>query len=237
MDELSRYLFLTGGVPFLVLGLAHAIATPLQVGQAKGLSPADPGLATAMAHTPVRLTRRTNVWLAWVGFNLSHSLGAVLFGVVVLLIGRSTSSFAADGGVFRPLAVIVSASYLVLAIRYWFRTPIIVCAAALALFVSSWLVAAAVTRPTSADLLALEEGWTAALRERNHDAFEKLVAEDLQHVGFEGQVVGKGEYMAFFSNGDWRYNETAGTFGFTHVWAKRGREWRVIASQVSASAS
>lgn len=124
------------------------------------------------------------------------------------------------------------------------------------------------TPATSADLLALEDQWAAALRERNHEAFEKLLAEDLQHVGFEGQVVGKREYMAFFKDGDWRYSEysvlgpqillegcaavvtgrvrrrivvngkeTAGTFGFTHVWAKRGREWRVIASQVSAPAS
>lgn len=141
MHELSRYLFLAGAVPFLVLGFAHAIATPLHLGQTKGLSPADAGLARAMSETPLRLTRRTNMWLAWVGFNLSHSLGAVVFGVVVLLIGRSTASFTAEGGLFGPLAIVVSAGYLILAIRYWFRTPIVACGVSVVLFVSSWLLA------------------------------------------------------------------------------------------------
>lgn len=141
MPELGRYLFVAGGVPFVLLGLAHAIATPLRLDQARGLSPRDTGLARAMSQTSVVLTSRTNMWLAWVGFNLSHSLGAVLFGVTVLLIGRSASSFAAEGGLFGPLAVLVSAAYLVLAIKYWFRTPIVGCGLSVALFVSSWLLA------------------------------------------------------------------------------------------------
>lgn len=119
--------------------------------------------------------------------------------------------------------------------------------------------------PTPGDVLALEEQWAGALRERNDAAFGKLLAEDLRHVGFEGQIVGKREYMAFFSKADWKYSEysllepqvtvegcaavvtgrvqrrivingkeTVGPFSFTHVWAKRGGQWRVIASQVSA---
>jgi ketosteroid isomerase-like protein len=126
--------------------------------------------------------------------------------------------------------------------------------------------AQATTPPTRADVLALEERWTTGVKERDHESFEKLLAEDLTHVGFEGQIVGKREYMEFFKNGDWRYSqyavldqqvtlegcaaivtgrvdrkivvngkETIGKFSFTHVWAKRGSEWRVISSQVSAS--
>ena len=139
MHELSRYLFVAGAVPFVLLGLAHAIATPLQVAQAKGLSPRDAGLAKAMSQTSILLTSRTNMWLAWVGFNLSHSLGAAFFGVAVLLIGRSTASFTAEGGLFGPLAVVVSAGYLVLAIKYWFRTPIAGFGVSVVLFLSSWL--------------------------------------------------------------------------------------------------
>ena len=61
--------------------------------------------------------------------------------------------------------------------------------------------------PATGDILALEEQWAGALRQRNEAAFGKLLAEDLRHVGFEGQIVGKREYMAFFSTGDWRYTE------------------------------
>jgi hypothetical protein len=79
MRELSRYIFLAGAVPFVVLGVAHALATPCTPAQRKGLSPRTPAVRDAMTHDTLLLTRRTTMWLAWVGFNLSHSLGAVLF--------------------------------------------------------------------------------------------------------------------------------------------------------------
>jgi hypothetical protein len=91
-----------------------------------------------MARDSLLLTRRTTLWLAWVGFNLSHSLGAVLFGSVMMLIARSPSFFQAQGSVFLPLAVLVSATYLVLGLRYWFRTPIIGISLSSTSFIASW---------------------------------------------------------------------------------------------------
>lgn len=41
MADLSRYLFLLGALPFIVLGTAHALATPLTPDENKGLSPRD----------------------------------------------------------------------------------------------------------------------------------------------------------------------------------------------------
>lgn len=135
---MARYLFLAGAVPFVVLGLAHALATPLRPTDSKGLSPWNPAFGEAMAQETLRLTRRTNMWLTWVGFNLSHSLGAVLFGVVVLLIGRTPASFQAEAGVFLPLAALVSGLYLVVGTRYWFRTPIIGILLSNVCFAASW---------------------------------------------------------------------------------------------------
>jgi hypothetical protein len=139
MYDLSRYLFLLGALPFLFLGSVHAWATPRGTADSKGLSPRDPSLRETMSKETVLLTRRTNMWLAWIGFNLSHSLGAVLFGVVVLLIGRSPASFQAQAGVFLPLALVVSGLYLLLGFRYWFRAPIIGLASACLCFVISSL--------------------------------------------------------------------------------------------------
>jgi len=140
MREVSRYLFLAGALPFIVLGLAHAAATPQTSAQAKGLSPRDPALRDAMARDSVLLTRRTTLWLAWVGFNLSHSLGVVLFGALIILIGRSPASFQAQGSIFLPFAVLVSATYLVLGLRYWFRTPIIGISLSSLCFLASWVL-------------------------------------------------------------------------------------------------
>ncbi len=135
---MSRYLFLLGALPYLVLGAAHALATPLRQGDRRGLSPRDPELAGRMAESPVRMTNRTNVWLAWVGFNLSHSLGALLFGLFVVVIGRSDASFASQAALCVPLATAVSAAYLYLATQYWFRTPILGCGFAFVSFASAW---------------------------------------------------------------------------------------------------
>jgi hypothetical protein len=71
------------------------------------------------------------------GFNLSHSLGVIVFGVLALLIGRS-EAFRAEAPLFGPLAVLVSGGYLVLALKYWFRIPIAGCAVSLVLFLLSW---------------------------------------------------------------------------------------------------
>jgi hypothetical protein len=136
--EVSRYLFLAGALPFIVLGLAHVAATPRTPAEAKGLSPRDPALRDAMARDTLLLTRRTTLWLTWVGFNLSHSLGALLFGVVTLLIGRTLASFEAQAATFLPLNVAVSAAYLVLGVRYWFRTPIVGISVSSACFLASW---------------------------------------------------------------------------------------------------
>ena len=139
MPELSRYLYLAGAVPFLVLGAAHVIATPRAPRDARGLSPSDPALAESMTRSGLRMTRRTDMWRAWVGFNLSHSLGVIAFGGFVVLTGRSAAVFDPQAQACVPLAFLVATGYLWLALRYWFRTPIMGCAIAVALFLASWI--------------------------------------------------------------------------------------------------
>ena len=139
MLELSRSLYLAGALPFFVLGIAHAFATPRAPADVKGLSPSDPQLAEAMTRSGLRLTRRTDMWRAWVGFNLSHSLGVLVFAASVILTGRSRSAFEAQADLFLPFAVVVAAVYLWLARRYWFRTPLLGCALSLVLFLASWI--------------------------------------------------------------------------------------------------
>jgi hypothetical protein len=122
-----------------VLGLLHARATPLATTDRKGLSPSDAALSEAMARGRVLLTKQVDVWSGWVGFNLSHSLGAVAFGAFVLVVGRSAGSYAAEVAFCGPLAVAVSGAFLAIGVRYWFRTPIIGCAVAFACFALAWV--------------------------------------------------------------------------------------------------
>jgi hypothetical protein len=138
MPDLSRAFFLFGAVPFLVLGTLHALATPTRTTERKGLSPRDQGVAEAMSRTTPRLTARTDLWRAWVGFNFSHSLGAVLFGLFVVLVGRSTESYALNAAIAAPLALLVALCYLAIGLKYWFRTPIIGIATSTGAFFLAW---------------------------------------------------------------------------------------------------
>jgi hypothetical protein len=138
MRELSRYFFLAGALPFLLLGTAHAVHTPRLPTERKGLSPSEPSLAEAMTRSSLLLTARTDMWRAWVGFNLSHSLGILLFGAVVVLVGRTPVSFAHNASIFLPLAVVVSLAYLGLGFAYWFRTPLIGIGVSVVLFSAAW---------------------------------------------------------------------------------------------------
>jgi ketosteroid isomerase-like protein len=67
--------------------------------------------------------------------------------------------------------------------------------------------ASAAAEPARETILDLERRFSAALVERDSAAVEYLLSEDLVHIGFEGQIVGKSEYMSFFRQGDWRYTK------------------------------
>jgi hypothetical protein len=79
------------------------------------------------------------MWRAWVGFNLSHSLGLVIFAAFVFVTGRSAAVFAHEAHISIPFALVVAAGYLGLARRYWFRTPLIGCLLSVVLFLAAWI--------------------------------------------------------------------------------------------------
>lgn len=56
-------------------------------------------------------------------------------------------------------------------------------------------------------IIELEQRFADALLRRDGVVVGDLLADDLVHIGFEGQIVGKGEYMEFFKHGAWRYQQ------------------------------
>jgi hypothetical protein len=103
----------------LVLGLLHLIFTL----RGTRLHPRDAGTLQAMQQSPLRITRETTVWRAWIGFNASHSFGLLLFGAIYgyLALAMPTALF---GSVF--LCLIGGAlllGYVVLARLYFFSVP------------------------------------------------------------------------------------------------------------------
>jgi len=102
-----------------LLGTAHLYYT--FVGDK--LRPRNPAVLTAMEQDHPGLTRQTTMWRAWIGFNASHSLGAMLFGLIYSYLALAQPALL-FGSVF---LLLVGASMLgglaVLAVRYWFNIP------------------------------------------------------------------------------------------------------------------
>lgn len=116
---LALILFAAGGAIFGVLGTLHLILTF----RGRKLHPYDDAVRTAMTATTLRITRDTSLWDAWIGFNASHSLGAMVFAAFVLLLALGHGDFLRSAPVFAWLAAANSIVWLAVAQRYWFRVP------------------------------------------------------------------------------------------------------------------
>ena len=116
---LSQSLFIIGASLFGILGLVHLIFTFFT----DKFHAYNPDVKIAMENTSPNITKETTVWLAWVGFNASHSLGMILFAAIYIPLAFSHRQFIADNSWFAVLPSLVGISYLLLAKNYWFNMP------------------------------------------------------------------------------------------------------------------
>ena len=129
-----------GGAIYGLLGALHAVYTLLDIRDPRRIVPDDPLVITAMQTSKIRLTRgESTVWQGWVGFNLSHSLGALMLSAACFIVAASLRRFAFSPWVLLALAA-VSAVYLLLAKQYWFRIPVLGTAVATACLAGAWLL-------------------------------------------------------------------------------------------------
>jgi hypothetical protein len=129
-----------GGAVYGLLGALHAVYTVLDIRDPRRIVPDDPLVIAAMQASKIRLTRgQSSVWQGWIGFNLSHSLGALMFSAACFIVAACLRRFAFSPWVLLVLAA-VSAVYLLLAVRYWFRIPVLGTAIATSCLAVAWLL-------------------------------------------------------------------------------------------------
>ena len=110
-----------GGAIFLVLGALHLVITfrgPL-------LLPRDRALRARMAEVSPVISRETTMWRAWVGFNGSHGAGAMVFGAAYVDLALAHRDVLAGDAALQAIGAACMLGFLVLAVRYWFRTPLV----------------------------------------------------------------------------------------------------------------
>ncbi|MES2850690.1 MAG: hypothetical protein V4685_16645 [Bacteroidota bacterium] len=117
---MEKYLLIAGSLPFIILGLIHLVYTFFS----KKLTARDNKLNEEMKISFPVLTKDTTMWKSWIGFNASHSAGAIYFGLVNLLLAILYPSLLQN-----PLLQLINIStaffYVWLAKKYWFRIPFI----------------------------------------------------------------------------------------------------------------
>jgi hypothetical protein len=131
---MSQFLWILGSSIFALLGLAHLRITF----SGKKLYPKDDSVQRGMENTHPRLTPDTTMWKAWIGFNASHSAGAIFFGVLNILLAATHFPILMEP-LFLALNLLFAGFFLYLGKVYWFKIPFIGILLTLILLVVSWL--------------------------------------------------------------------------------------------------
>ncbi len=136
---MSRLLFLVGAVLFSMLGLAHGLLTLRDLHNPRSFAPTDDGVRLAMIDAPLRLAPQTTIWKSWLGFNLSHSLGLVVFGGLLTGLALRDFDLVAQSPILKGSSVLVAVLYFWMAVRFWFWLPAVLSAVGAVCFVVSAL--------------------------------------------------------------------------------------------------
>lgn len=117
-----------------LLGVLHLLATY----RGPKLHPVDNQVKNGMEQSNLMLTNQTTVWRAWVGFNASHSLGALLFGAVYGYLAVAHKALLFASGPLLSIGMITLCAYWWLARRYWFSVPFNAISVSLGLYALAW---------------------------------------------------------------------------------------------------
>lgn len=134
---MEKFLLLIGVSIFGILGTLHLLFTFFT----SKFTPFNPDVKNAMLTTSPRLTKETSMWHAWIGFNASHSLGAMLLPAIYIPLCINHFSIVSGSVWFSTLPVLIGSSYMLLAKKYWFTIPFVGILISLSCFVvAAWLL-------------------------------------------------------------------------------------------------
>jgi hypothetical protein len=127
---IARALMTLSAAVILGLGAIHLIYTFW----GPKLLPRDRALQATMKTTTLVISDETTLWKTWIGFNASHSLGAILFGLVYGYLALVHPAFLFQSGFLVLVGFAALVSYALLGKAYWFSTPLTGILIALACF-------------------------------------------------------------------------------------------------------
>jgi hypothetical protein len=115
------------------LGVVHLLYTfwgPM-------LTPRDPALQVSMSQIAPVMTKETTMWLCWVGFNASHSMGLILFGLLFGFLALAHGQLLFQSPFLLVVGLAMLGGLVVLCKVYFFSAPLIGISISLASYVAS----------------------------------------------------------------------------------------------------
>ena len=117
----------------LTLGVLHLVSTF----RGPGLTPRDPALQIRMSQSSPVMTNETTMWRCWVGFNASHSMGLILFGLVFGYLAFAHSQLLFRSPFLLVVGLAMLGGFVVLCKVYFFSWPLRGVSISLACYVAS----------------------------------------------------------------------------------------------------
>lgn len=136
MNTIAPLLLAASAAIILLLGMTHLLITF----RGSKLHPRDTALESGMKEVSPVLTRQTTMWKAWIGFNASHSNGAIFFGLVYGYLALAHASFLFQSPFLLLVGLAMLVGYVFLARVYWFSIPFRGITLATALYVAALVV-------------------------------------------------------------------------------------------------
>jgi hypothetical protein len=119
LTKLASALIAVSAGLITALGIIHLVFTF----HGSNLHPRDAEVRLQMENALPVLTRETTMWKAWIGFNATHSLGIILFGVMYGYLALAQRQLLFRSGFLLLTGLIMLAAYGYVCRRYFFSVP------------------------------------------------------------------------------------------------------------------
>ena len=123
----------------LTLGVIHLVYTFW----GPKLTPREPALQVSMSQTSPVITRETTMWRCWVGFNVSHSMGLILFGLVFGFLAVAHSQLLFQSTFLLVVGLAMLAGLVALCRIYFFSVPFAAVSVSMACYIAGMAVSRA----------------------------------------------------------------------------------------------
>jgi hypothetical protein len=125
-------MFLSASIVF-TLGVVHFVYTFW----GPNLTPRDHALQISMSQISPVITNQTTMWRCWVGFNASHSMGLILFGLVFGFLAAAHSQLLFHSPFLLVVGLAMLGGLVMVSRIYFFSAPFAGISVSLACYIAS----------------------------------------------------------------------------------------------------